>query len=495
MRQIYRLFLVLLLAGAGFTIVRGAPLPAQAVTSPIHSPIVPPFTVRIHPEGPLYVGDQVSFEVFSPGGMQFSEGALKSVDVRYSGDERSAAIGHADFAKDGDTGEFRAALQWVWNTADLQPGNYRLDFVTSPQQYRWTEEVRLLPRSEMPVRLANAAWITMETPCCVIHTISGSEGERDIEALTQMANEETAAVTESFHTQLDEKIEITFIPRVKGHGGFTSNEIYVSYLDRNYAGSTTRQVLHHEIVHYVDGKLGGDYRPTMFIEGLAVYLSGGHFKPEPLLERALALPVLNEYQPLAELADHFYTNQHEAGYLEASSLIEYMVNTWGWDRFNEFYRGMKAPEDGKASSAIDAGLQEHLGISLAQLEEQFTNYLRENQPADHWVEDVRQTIAYYDTVRRYQQVLDPSAYFRSVWLPDPTDMRKRGIVADYDRRPEAAVNQVIERMLVETDKALRAGDYSLVDNLLGKINHALDIQEHLQVYEPFFKQTLQEPLG
>ena len=115
--------------------------------------------------------------------------------------------------------------------------------------------------------------------------------------------------------------------------GLPSSEISVSYLDRNYASNSWELVVHHEMVHAIDGHLGGDFRPTIFVEGLAVYLTGGHYKPEPLMPRAAALlpAYLNQYIPLKTLADDFYASQHEIGYLEGASLIEYMVKTYGWD--------------------------------------------------------------------------------------------------------------------------------------------------------------------
>ncbi len=132
------------------------------------------------------------------------------------------------------------------------------------------------------------------------------------------------------------------LPRLLGHGGFASREIAVSYLDRNYMAGDEATILHHEIIHILDSRLGGDLRPSALVEGLAVYLSGGHFKPEPILPRAAALlpaepgcvawsagstPLppsapaegcgIDGYIPLRRLIDNFYFEQHEIGYLEA----------------------------------------------------------------------------------------------------------------------------------------------------------------------------------
>ena len=164
--------------------------------------------------------------------------------------------------------------------------------------------------------------------------------------------------------QFTAPITITLMSRVLGHGGFASQDIDISYLDRNYAGSDFGLVLHHEMIHILDGRLGGDFRPSLLVEGLAVYETGGHFKKEPLMPRAAALlpgeTGLGWYIPLAELADNFYLSQHEIGYLEGATLIEYMVNTWGWDAFSSFYRDIHACERQQPGVRYQYGFTEAL---------------------------------------------------------------------------------------------------------------------------------------
>lgn len=90
------------------------------------------------------------------------------------------------------------------------------------------------------------------------------------------------------------------------------------------------------------------------------------------------------------------------------------------------------------------------------------------------VEDVGLTVSFYDTVRRYQQVLDPSAYFLTAWLPEGKQMRERGIVADYLRHPQQPENQAIEDLLLQADKELRAGKYLEAKKILSAANDLLD---------------------
>jgi hypothetical protein len=60
-------------------------------------------------------------------------------------------------------------------------------------------------------------------------------------------------------TNLSSRINVVLVSRLVGQDGFTSSEIYLSYLDANYVGSDMSILLHHEFVHYYDCVLGGVY--------------------------------------------------------------------------------------------------------------------------------------------------------------------------------------------------------------------------------------------
>jgi hypothetical protein len=116
-------------------------------------------------------------------------------------------------------------------------------------------------------------------------------------------------------------------------------------------------------------------------------------------------------------------------------------------------------------------------LTLPQLEQRFTAELHRRQINPDMYDDIRLSVAYYDTVRRYQQVLDPSAYFLTAWLPDGKQMRDEGIVADFLRRPSTPDNIRLESLLVRADRYIRAGDYALAQKLLANINDQLDTIE------------------
>jgi hypothetical protein len=455
--------------------------PLAAALAPFAPASPPPlsaadFTIRYHPDGPLYVTDLVSLEVIAPPAIDLADREVK-VEVLAP---QPADFGSARFGPYGIAGRSQATFSWVWDTTSLSSGEYSLHFSVQPDGPDWLETVTLHPQDDLPPPEPRARWATAESECCLVHYITGTESARDLPVLLEIAAEQARLASRRMGgLEFSEPITITLLPRVLGHGGFAGREIYVSYLDRNYAGSDFAQVLHHEMVHILDGRLGGELRPSLLVEGLAVYLTRGHFKIEPLLPRAAALLELGWYLPLLPLSDDFYASQHEVGYLQAAALIQYMVNTWGWPAFSDFYRDIHPHPSGRHSDAIDAALQQHYGLTFAQLEHRFLAELHRLHLLPDMQADLRLSVLYYETVRRYQQALDPSAYFLTAWLPDGETMRERGLVADYLRRPQEPDNLALEQQLVQADAHLLAGDYQQAERLLVEINRTLaEIESH-----------------
>ncbi len=424
--------------------------------------------VVTHPDGPLYVGDQVSFEVLVP---LESGNNNESVDVSFNGQ----TLGSAGFAPYGIGGRSQATLWWVWNTNDLKAGSYQITFTRIPENVVWTETFSLHPSTQIPPPEPEAHWVAIATDCCNLHYISGTAVERDIFRLGQEADHESTSVSAQMSSTLNAPIDVVFMSRVVGHGGFTLNGVYVSYLDTNYIGNEMPILFHHEFVHYYDSALGGIYRPSILEEGLAVYLSGGHFKPEPIGPRAASLLDLGWYIPLTTLIDDFYDQQHDIAYLEAGSLIQYMVDTFGWNAFNEFYRTIPAPNNQPVSSVLSTALLDHFGLSFTDWEDGYLSYLHSFPVTEAERTDLQLTVTFFDTVRRYQKLLDPSAYFLTAWLPDGAIMRQRGIVADLLRRPSGWKNQLFESLLIRSQKELFRGDYKFADTTMKGTNWIMDI--------------------
>jgi hypothetical protein len=456
------------------------------------------FSVRYHPDGGLYVGDHVSLEIIAPpqGDLDLNESQV-SVSLPAAA---GTSLGETGFGHFGIGGRRQATLTWVWDTSDLEAGAYSLAFSIQTLGITWQQTVVLQPESALSPALAQAQWAVSDSDCCLVYYVTETAGARDLPLLLDEVDAQAQAVAALLSPDFSQPITITLLPRVLGHGGFASGEIAVSYLDRNYAGSDIGMVLHHELVHVLDGQLGGEYHPSILVEGLAVYLTGGHFKPEPLIPRAAALLDPDEqeaglglgwYLPLEALSNDFYQSQHEIGYLQAGALVEYMVETWGWEAFSDFYGDIQSHPSGEPSRAIDAALRQHFALSFAQLEERFLDALRQQVVTPDLYDDVRLTVEFYDTARRYQQALDPSAYFLTAWLPSAGEMRERGIVADYLRHPTEIKNLTLEMLLVTADEHLRAGRYAQSERSLDAVNAVLDARDQ-GAREPFGAHPLAE---
>lgn len=475
-------------------------IPAPTVTATITARVTPTITqtpqtnligpkdfdVRVHPDGGLFVGDWLSFEVLAPE--DFESSSDNSVRVSLPSGE---VLGEATFSPFGIGGRNQATLRWIWDTAEVQAGAHDLEISVQPLGVNWTHTVFLQPPLDSSLPEAASQWSLGESDCCLVHYVTGTAAERDLPDLLKTTDEMADSVADRMEVDFSKPVEMTVMSRVIGHGGFASGDIYISYLDRNYAGTEFGLVLHHELVHILDSRLGGDLRPPILAEGLAVYLTGGHFKLEPLIPRAAALLALrhdgsgaNWYIPLETLADEFYKSQHEIGYLQAGALVEYLIETYGWDAFSSFYRDIHHVQGGSHSQAIDEALRVHFGIGFDDLEARFLGLLQAQQVTQAWIDDVRLMVIYYDTVRRYQQAMDASAYFLAAWLPDGQTMRQDGIVADLIRHPSSPEHVTLETLLVSADDNLAAGNYDDAEIAIEAINLVLDAMEEKTSY-PF----------
>jgi hypothetical protein len=251
----------------------------------------------------------------------------------------------------------------------------------------------------------------------------------------------------------------------------------VTYPPRNWTVIDFKILAHHELVTVIDRLVNTDGpRPSIFAEGIAVYLSGGHYRPSDPLQRAAALLALDMYLPLNEIVDDFYAAQHEIGYMQAAALVAYLDQVLGWEGFIDFYFNL--PSGSSDSQIISAALEARLGIDLAELEADFITYL-ETLDRDPQVEaDVRLTVETYDLLRRYQTLLIPSAHFQSAWWPPVPQMRTSDLVGDYAYREKAPLNVIIEGYFMDVHAALEAGDYEKAEAIVDKIDKVLNLVEN-----------------
>lgn len=439
-----------------------------------------PGDVQLHPDPQIYSGDKVSVEVFVHDGSGLN---LNNIHVAlYKGQPSPAnQLSIQTVYRYGLGARLEAAFTWVWDTTNFS-GQQTLTAVLNPNDElpqgdenksnnTITFTVNVLPRSALALNEQTAKWLTTTSECCIFHYLSGSAAERDIALITRTGDEALAYVEEKMGRKATQKMEFNLINRLLGQGGFTADTVTITYIDRDYSGGGLMSVFRHEATHALNRGTSNN-RPSLIEEGTATYIAGGHFKEEPFEPRMVGLLSLGRYIPLTNLADHFYYSQHEIGYLEGAAFIDYLVKTYGWQNFSTLLGAFQRV--GSQSASLDGGLRLIYNKSLSQMETEWLAYLHA-QPVDlRWQTDVEMTVAYYDTMRRYQQLDDPSAYFLTAWIPDIDSAVRDNITADYDRHPNTPANIALETLLVNANRALTAGNYDLTRTNLAAVNAVLD---------------------
>ncbi len=457
------------------------PPPATAVITP--SPIPPDLSidqndVSLYPAPQIYAGDKVTFQIwpYVPPNVDATD---VSITVFVDGRE----LGDGALNEHNLSGDAFGLVKWGWDTSG-QVGEHQIQVALdvddiiqigdeNPDNNWISLPVTVYGRDLLPETEANATWVTAETDCCHVYVVSGTAAYRD---LPQLLVEVETAVQEAA-SRLDEPpqqpINIYFIDRIIGQGGYAGSDLVISYLDRDYGGINLNQLLVHETVHIIDRQFAPQ-RISLLAEGLAVWVSGGHYKPEDIDQRAAALLSLDLYVPLAELANDFYPVQHEIGYLQAASFVNYLVDLHGWSRFRQFYSDVTLEDAPTPAEALDLNLQIYYNKTLTDMEADWLAYLDGLGWDETAVTDLQTTLLQYNTMRRYQSLYDPTAYFLHAWLPYPKEVRSHGNPADLSRHPESEINITLEVMLQAASEALQAGNYHRAAIILESVGRVLD---------------------
>ncbi len=426
------------------------------IVGPRHRASAPqsPWELLIYPPAPRYVGDMLGWEVRSP-----SRTAKPGEYVQVQVDPPDGPAWEERLAPWGFDRILAARFVDVWDTQYAEPGEHAVVVYFQGEEVL-RRAVTLLAPQARPSYERRMQWRVLETDCCRIVYFTHSETQRDLPYLHLMTERSYRRVQEQMGISLYEKVPIVFMPRLWGHGGFKSREIWVSYRDRGPIKDSVSQIVHHEMVHWVESRALPHWMVSMLVEGVAVYLSEGHYLyREPLFARARALLQLGLYLPLPTLARDFYHHQHESAYAQAAALVAYMVQRWGWDAFWDFYTTLKPPQDGEDEvQALDRQLRARFGLSLEDLDRAFRDFLEAYPAPPEEVEHMRLTVALFDTLRAYQRALDPYAYFGTAWLPNLERLEAHPYPADMVRSPNTPLHQTVELLLQQASMAWMVGD-------------------------------------
>lgn len=460
---------------------------ATAVPSPTGAPTVAAANgdlaltaddVFVYPGPDVFSGDDVTFYVLARVPDSISPA---DVEVELQIEDLltlTSALNGRNLA-----GEAVGLFAWAWETEGLA-GEYAVTVTLDPDDEIAVGDedptnnsaafsVPVHPSRFRPPQEIGASWVTAATDCCTLHVVSGTAAHRDLAQLRETADAAVQAAANRLGVEPQEQIDIYLIDRVIGQGGYAGSNVVVSYLDRNYAGGGLYEVLLHEAVHVLDRQFAPN-RIAFLAEGLAVWATGGHYKQENVDQRMVALRAAGLDLPLPDLVERFYLQQHEISYLQAAGFVNYLVNTYGWERVQPFYSAV-SPRDGMTLvQVMEEALQNHFGMTLAEAEAEWMAYLDAIPPDPNVAADLMATIRYYDVMRRYQLLYDPTAHFLKAWLPFPQELEARELTAELTRHPTAELNVTLEVMFGAVDRALMAGELGRANVILDSAERVLD---------------------
>ncbi|NJN55389.1 MAG: hypothetical protein HC804_11905, partial [Anaerolineae bacterium] len=466
-----------------------SPLPTDtAVPTSTPIPLPPDLSlsaegVQLYPVPAIYAGEKVTFQILAhvPDALNPAD-----VTVHLLVDYQDVVSGTLDAANLEGSGV--GLFEWAWDTSDGVGSHLvhvildRYDAIQTGDENADNNQVTFNVTVQDPAVLSRpertAVWMTAETTCCILHVVRGTAAERDLAQLTTAVETAVQQAATRLGEQPSRKLDVYLVDRVIGQGGYAGYSVVISYLDRSYANNGFHQIMTHEAVHILDRQFAPE-RINSLAEGLAVWVSDGHYKLENIDRRAAALVDIGQYVPLPQLIDNFYPVQHEVGYLEMAGFIKFLIDTHGWLRFRDFYSNVSAADAATLSAAVDINLQQYFNLTLADAEAQWLAYLAQQPPDPAAAADLEATIRFYNVMRRYQQLYDPTAYFLTAWLPHPETLEKEGNPADLTRHPQEELNIALEVMLQAADTAVRAADYQQANILLDSVERVLDSGEFI----------------
>ena len=457
------------------------PLPESTPASQISSNIpasddptklTPVGAVRAYPGPEHYAGDVLTFEIINDG--RFGD---ETFDVSLTLDDKPPTQVPATL------NFMNVFVPLALDTTNLS-GRHTLKFTTPDGRLNETYIFEVLPADQRPADEEGASWQVQETACCVLHYISQTAAAREIDFISdnfQQAAEEFVTITGN---EIDPKLEVYIIDRIWGNGGFGGNgELVISYFDRYYGptiGNEGLQTLaRHEFTHAAGVGLkttgnGVDFNG----EGLAVYVAGGHYKPEPLAERGAALLDLGYYVPITQ-----FIPQHELSYLYSAAVLTYIVDTYGIEKMWEFLGSDDNPDDDQAGS-LQAALQTIFGVSVQEFDESFQAWLAGKDPGQQ-LEDLRLTIELQDLRRQYQDTYSAPPYFILASVEDA--VARPEYLPVVIREARAPANMAVELIIAHAQRAIVEGDYVRAEEL----NDVLaDIVSTGEIRDPLAKEYL-----
>ena len=425
------------------------------------SQLIPAGNVYAFPGPEHYAGDELTFVIQNDG--NFAE-EPPFVSVTLDDMEPREVPANISIFR-------QVVIPAALDTTDLV-GRHTIKITTADGAVNETYSFEVLPAEHRPANETNAVWMAQETDCCIFHFLSGTAAARDIDFIAENFQQAAKDFEGWMGKEIGSKMEVYLLDRILHNGGFGGGgTLYISYTDRYFGptvGSAGLQTLaRHEFSHAADLGFenmgdGLDYN----YEGLAVYIAGGHYKPEPLAQRGAALYDLGHYVPVTD-----FIPQHELSYLHAALILTYMVEAYGEEKMWEFFSADDDVPDEQWLPVGDA-VQRTLGIPLTEFEEGFRGWLEKNEPGEQ-LEDLRLTIELQDARREYQTMYSPQPIYMVLdenAIDTITSPENRPLVM---REARAPANIAVELLIANAQKAILAGAYPEADGLVKTIKEVV----------------------
>ncbi len=350
--------------------------------------------VWVFPGPEVYAGDRLTFQVPVGGFGRYAlvdatltvDGAGVDAEPVLSGDPLLGAF--VIFADAYDTTN-RVGGHLVDVTVRLDP----------ERTVQVSQRFVVRPDEGRPAQERSAEWVTATTSCCDVRYLTDTAAARDIASISALIDEAAAELETLFGLTMP-RVRFVLIDTLWGNGGYAAGEVVMSYIDRDYGPGRANglgALVTHELAHAISDQLEAS-TPWPLAEGLAVHVTGGHYKPEPLAARAAALRAEGSLPALEDLFDEFPELQHEQRYVAVGAFVDFVVAEYGWETFLDLY---DEDIDAPWGRWLRRAARRVLGLEPDELQAGFDAWLDQADPAAE-TDELALTVALQDVRRRYQ---------------------------------------------------------------------------------------------
>jgi hypothetical protein len=408
--------------------------------------------VHVFPGPPYYQGDLLTFEINAGGPVKEGEA---EVTLQVDGGESHSVTGQWD----------QHFLRFQLDAQNLLVGEHQLAIRAEQGSTRIKQSytLEIQPANQRPEQEQDPAWVSREIDCCTLYYITNTAAARDIETLAGVVQKAVDTVDDYPTVEVDEKLDVYFSDRMWFNGAFGGpGELFIVYTDRYYGPTVGHKgidiLVRHEMGHAV-------FPHFSFNEGLSLYVAGGHYNPQPIPKRAAAMLSLDYYPP-----GRGRDRQHEITYLYQAGIVNYIIDTYGWEKLRDFIEADNQDGGAFSDAARNTLFSETFGVTRDTFEENFLDWLRSQDPG-HQVEDLELTIELQTVRRKYQDRYVPWPWF-FMGYAEETFGRPEYLHLNI-REPHTPAHAATEMLIADAQQALADDQYDQARTLIETLEHVV----------------------